>query len=109
MARASDAQRAKRLNRARSLLRQRRHLALAVQQLAKSCSISQRQAYRYLERAQQLQGPVPVSAPKVAFTVKLSRILVHRLRRYAARARLTLSESVSRALMAMLDRGRRRG
>jgi hypothetical protein len=34
---------------------------------------------------------------------------VRRLRMYATNAKLTLSESVARALLAMLHRGRRRG
>jgi predicted DNA-binding transcriptional regulator YafY len=109
MSRASDVQRAERLNLARTLLSRQLHLSRAVQQLANTCSISRRQAYRYLQQAQRLRKPVPVSDPKVAFTVKLSRALVRRLRVYAASARLTLSESVTRALQRMLGRGRRRG
>jgi predicted DNA-binding transcriptional regulator YafY len=109
MPRASDAQRAKRLNLARTLLRQQPRLSGAVQQLAKTCSISRRQAYRYIQQAQHLTGPVPVNDPKVAFTVKLSRALAGRIRTYATAADLSLSESVSRALTAMLNRGRRRG
>jgi predicted DNA-binding transcriptional regulator YafY len=109
MRRASATQKAQRLNQARILLRQQSQPSEAAQQLAKNCSISRRQAYRYLEQAQGLKEPVPVSDPKVAFTVKLSPTLVRRLRMYAASAKLTLSESVAQALMAMLHRGRRRG
>ena len=76
MARASDAQKGERLNRARSLLRQRARPPEAAERLARSCAISKRQAYRYLEQAQQLQQPVPVGDAKVSFTVKLSRRLV---------------------------------
>ena len=64
---------------------------------------------RYLKQAQGLSHPFPVSPPKIAFTVKLPTTQVHQLRLYAARTRLSLSEIVSRALSAMLDRGRRRG
>ena len=109
MARASDAQQAERLNLARSLLRQREHLPEAAEHLALDCSISRRQAYRYLEQAQQLKRPVPVGDAKVSFTVKLSRSLVERLRTYAASTGLTLSEIVSRALMVVLHRGGGRG
>lgn len=109
MPRASDAQKAERLNLARALLRHYKHVPEAVQELARSCSISPRQAYRYLERAQQLKAPVPIEDAKVAFTVKLSRGLVQRLRMYAASTGLTLSEIVSRALMAVLTRGGGRG
>jgi predicted DNA-binding transcriptional regulator YafY len=96
MPRASATQKAQRLNQARILLREQSQRSEAAQRLAKSCSISRRQAYRY-------------SDPKVAFTVKLSPTLVRRLRMYAASAKLTLSESVAQALIAMLHRGRRRG
>ena len=109
MARASAAQRAQRLNHSRSLLLHCRSLADAVQELAKACSISPRQAYRYLKQAQGLKRPVPFTSPKIAFTVKLPFTQVHQLRLYAARTRLTLSDVVSRTLSAMLDRGRRRG
>lgn len=109
MARASDAQKAERLNLARALLQQHEHVPDTVEQLARAYSISQRQAYRYVERAQQLKAPVPVEDAKVAFTVKLSRSLVQRLRMYAASTGLTLSEIVSRALTTVLNRGGGRG
>jgi predicted DNA-binding transcriptional regulator YafY len=109
MFRASNARRAERLNLARTLLRRQPKQSGAVQQLAQSCSISRRQAYRYIQQAQHLTGPVPVGEPKVAFTVKLPRALVDSTRSYAAAADLSLSECVSGALTAMLNRGRRRG
>jgi predicted DNA-binding transcriptional regulator YafY len=109
MARASDAQKAERLNLARSLLRKHEHLPEAAAHLAQSCSISRRQSYRYLEQAQQLKHPVPVGDAKVSFTVKLSYSLVDRLRAYAASTGLTLSEIASRALSAVLHRGGGRG
>lgn len=109
MARASAAQRAQRLNRSRTLLQRCPSLSHAVQRLARACSISSRQAYRYLKQAQRLHHPVPVSPPKIAFTVKLPTTQVRQLRLYAARTRLTLSEIVSRSLTAMVDRERRHG
>jgi predicted DNA-binding transcriptional regulator YafY len=109
MARASNVQKAERLNLARALLQQREHWPEAAQQLARECSISERQAYRYLEQAQQLKRPVPLGDLKVSFTVKLSRGLVDRLRAYAASTGLTLSEIASRAFSAVLNRGRGRG
>jgi len=109
MPRATGAQKAERLNLARRLLREREHLPEAADHLAQTCLISKRQAYRYLEQAQQLKRPVSVVDAKVSFTVKLSRTLVGRLRTYAAAAGLTLSEIVSRALLAVLHRGGGRG
>jgi hypothetical protein len=46
---------------------------------------------------------------QVSFTVKLSRRLVERLRTYAASTGWTLSEIVSRAVQAVLQRGGGRG
>ena len=109
MARASDAQKAERLNLARSLLLEHPHLPEAADRLARTCAISTRQAYRYLEQAQQLKRPVPVADAKMSFTVKLSRSLVDKLRSYAASTGLTLGEIVSRAVVAMLHRGGGRG
>jgi predicted DNA-binding transcriptional regulator YafY len=109
MARASDAKKAERLNLARNLLQQHPHLPDAADRLARACAISIRQAYRYLEQAQQLKRPVPIVDAKVSFTIKLSRRLVDKLRRYAASTGLTLSEIVSRAVVAVLHRGGGRG
>lgn len=109
MTRATDAQMAERLNRARTLLRQHARLPEAAERLARDWSISKRQAYRYLRQAQRLKQPVPVGDAKVSFTVKLSRHLVERLRTYAASTGVTLSEVVSRALQAVLHRGGGRG
>lgn len=109
MARASEAQKAERLNLARVLLRQTDQLPEAVERLARDCSISPRQAYRYLQQAQRLKEPVPVSEPKLAFTVKLSHSLIQRVRLYASVKNLAISEVVSRALVAWLPRGRGRG
>lgn len=109
MGRASDGQRAERLNRARDLLRQFDQLPQAVARLAQDCTISRRQAYRYLQQAQQLKRPVLVSETKTAFTVKLSGSLIQRVRQYAAMRGLSISEVVSRALLALLGGGRGRG
>ena len=109
MTRASDARKAERLNQARTLLRARAPLPEAAERLTRDWSVSKRQAYRYLQRAQQLKRPVPVEEAKVSFTVKLSRCLVERLRRYAASTGLTLSEIVSRAVQAVLHSGGGRG
>jgi predicted DNA-binding transcriptional regulator YafY len=109
MARATEVQKAERLNLARTLLLQHDALPAAAQALAQACSISQRQAYRYLEHAQRLKRPVPVGDAKMPFTVKLSRSLIERLRSYAAATGLTLSEIVSRAVQTVLHRGGGRG
>ena len=109
MGRASDAEKAERLNRARELLRRFEQLPDAVERLAHDCSISPRQAYRYLQQAQRLKEPVPVGESKLAFTVKLPRSLIQRVRVYASVRKLSISEVASRVLFALLPRGRGRG
>ena len=109
MPRASDAQKAERLNRARALLRKVDQFSDAVERLARDCSISPRQAYRYLAQAQRLKEPVALHETKLAFTVKLPHSLIQRVRTYATAKGLSISEVVSRALLALLSRGRRRG
>ena len=109
MPRASESQKAERLNRARNLLLQVDQLSDAAEQLAQDCSISPRQAYRYLEQAQRLKRPVPPSEAKLAFTVKLPRSLIQRVRLYASVKRISISEVVTRALLALLPRGGGRG
>ena len=109
MVRASHAETAQRLNLARNLLRQSGSFAQAVHELAGSCAISPRQAYRYLHQAERLKAPVPVVTTKIPFTVKLPENLVKRLGRYVQRSRSTLSGVVSQAVIAWLDRGRGRG
>ena len=109
MGRASEAQKAERLNHARVLLRQIDQLPEAVERLARDCSISSRQAYRYLQQAQRLKEPVPVTEPKLAFTVKLPHSLIQRVRLYASAKKISISEVVSRALLAFLPRGGGRG
>ena len=109
MPRASGNQKAERLNRARDLLLRVDQLSDAVDQLVRDCSISPRQAYRYLEQAQRLKQPIPPSEAKLAFTVKLPHSLIRRVRTFAAAKGLSISEVVSRALFALPPRGRGRG
>src|SRR5919204_5557984 len=98
MTRAKDTEKAERLNHARGLLQRFDHLPDAVDKMVRDCAVSPRQAYRYLQQAGRLKQNVPVGDPKIAFTVKLSEALVERLRSYASRRGLSLSDIVSRAL-----------
>jgi Ribbon-helix-helix protein, copG family len=109
MGRATIPGKAERLNYARKLLQRIDYLPDAVARMVKLFGISPRQAYRYLQQAQLLAKPVPVGDLKIAFTVKLSRELVRRLRAFANRTDLSLSEIVSRALHAALPQRRRHG
>jgi len=109
MDRASASVKAERLNHARELLQRFDHLPDAVAQMVRDRKVSPRQAYRYLQQARRLKQPVPISDTKVAFTVKLSQELVRRVRSFANTTGLSLSEIVSRALLAVLKQRRGRG
>lgn len=105
MARSPNAIRAERLNAAFALLEEQRSLADAAATLVASYGMSKRQAYRYLNEAQQQPHPVPIPERKIAFTVKLSGGLVQRLRQRARSSGQTLSELVSQAIEALLGKG----
>src|SRR6266702_823707 len=99
---STKAERARQLNAARGLLQ--RHVALpqAVQRLSREFDLSERQAYRYLEEASQLDLPVEVPEPTVPITLKLPPSTVERLRKYARSSGLTIGAIVTGAVNAFL-------
>lgn len=109
MARSPDTIRAERLNAALALLDKRRSLAESAASLVATYGMSKRQAYRYLSEAQKQQQPVPVPPRKMAFTVKLSEVLVQQVRQRARASGQTLSDLVAQALEAFLRKGREDG
>lgn len=102
MARSTGSQKAERLNAAHGLLMRGVSVAEACVSLSRQFALSRRQAYRYLQEAQALPGPLPVAEPSIAVTFKLPPSLVSRVRARAAADGTTLSESVARALSAYL-------
>ena len=83
-------------------------MAAAVTRLMEDHGVGRRQAYRdWLAR--RLKGPVPIPDATIAFTVKLSRGLVRRLRAHAETTDRTISDIVSRAIVAQLARSGGRG
>lgn len=109
MARVTQAGKAERLNRARSLLQNSPDLPQAVQRLSAQFGLSSRQAYRYLREAQRLTQPVPVSEGKQVLSVRVPRDLVRRLRQRSAATGTAVSELVARALRAWLASRELRG
>jgi hypothetical protein len=109
MSRSNGAERAQRLNAAFDLLTQGHAVAPAAAMLTEEFCLSQRQAYRYLQEAQTIKRPVPVSAPSVAFTVKVPEDIAVKLRAHAKATGTTIGDVVSRAVSALLTRERRRG
>ena len=77
--------------------------------LTEEFGLSQRQAYRYLQEAQTIKRPVPVSAPSVAVTIKVPEDIAAKLRAHAQATGTTIGDVVSRAVSAFVTRERRRG
>jgi hypothetical protein len=100
---------ATRLNYARAVWEETGDLPGAVRRLMRECCVGRRQAYRDLRRARRLKGPVPIPDATISFTVKLSRRLVHRVRAHAETTDRTISDLVSRAIVAQLARSGGRG
>ncbi len=102
MARATKAEKAQHLNAARGLLKRQPAGPDAVRQLARDFDLSQRQAYRYLEKASQLDRPVEIPETTIPVTLKLPPRTVELLRKYAKSSGLTIGETVTAALKAFL-------
>ena len=95
---------ATRLNYARKAWEETGDLPAAVTRLMQAYRVGRRQAYRDLRRARRMKGPVAIPDATISFTVKLSRRLVRRVRAHAAATDRTISDVVSRAIVAQLAR-----
>jgi hypothetical protein len=103
MARSTKADKARQLNAAHRLLQRGIALPDAAQMLSRKFGLSERQAYRYLEEAAQLDGPVEVTEATIPITLKLPPDTVRLLRAQAARSGMTIGAIVTRALDAFID------
>ena len=101
--RARADQVAKRINTAMELLDDGHDVVEASRILASRHRLSERQARRYVERAQD-DGTVEVPRAKVVFTVKVPAELARRIRRAARTRGQSISATVSQALIEFLDR-----
>ena len=106
MAKSPQSQVAQRINTALDLLKRGSSREEALAALVRRYQVSRRQAYRYVEQAQQAKRKLPVPEEKIVFTVKLPVSLVTRLRRLAGSTGKSLSDLVTQALEAFLRRGR---
>ena len=109
MPRSTKGEKAQQLNAARGLLQRRVALPEAVRRLSREFAFSERQAYRYLQQAAQLDRPVEVPEATVPVTLKLPPRTVERLRKYARSSGLTIGAIVTSALNAFLRTLRRHG
>ena len=102
MTRSTKADKARQLNVAHGRIERQVALPEAVQRLSRKFDLSERQAYRYLEEASQLDRPVEVSEATVPITLKLPPSTVRLLREYTRSSGLTIGSIVTRALNAFL-------
>jgi hypothetical protein len=109
MARATNAVKAQHLNAARVLLQRQLVRADAVRQLSRQFDLSERQAYRYLEKASQLDRPLEIPETTIPVTMKLPPRTVELLRKYAKSSGLTIGATVTAALHIFLRTLKRHG
>src|SRR3990167_5974255 len=109
MARSTYTEKARRLNAAFDLIARGYSLNNAAEILVEQFELSLRQAYRYLQQAQNIKSPVEVSAPTIPITIKVPGEVVVKLRAYARASGLTIGETVARAVLRFLAKASRRG
>ena len=103
MTRSSESEQARRVNATVSLLRRRVSAPEALKWLIARYGISRRQAYRYLQQAQAARGPLILPEAKKVFTVKLSVLLIRKVRQRVRREGGTISQWVEGALRHCLN------
>src|SRR5713226_6562125 len=109
MGHATATEKAERLNHARRVLADVDRISDAVDRMMRECGLSRRQAYRYVQEAQELTAPVHVPDVKVPLTVTVPQRVMRTLRAHAQATGVSFSDIVSRAIVALLARSRRRG
>lgn len=109
MMRSTIGEKARKLNVARGLLERHVALPVAMRRLSRMFQLSERQAYRYLEAASQLDRPVEVREASVPITLKLPPRAVERLRKYARSSGLMMGAIVTDALEVFLASRKKHG
>jgi hypothetical protein len=109
MARSTKAEKAQYLNAARGLLHRQIARPEAVRRLSREFDLSERQAYRYLEKASQLKQAVEIPEATVPVTLKLPPRTLELLRKQAKSSGLTVGVIVTAALNVFLRTLRKHG
>jgi hypothetical protein len=109
MKRASNIEKAHRINLARKLIKKYNSTSELANELSKQFDCSERQAKRYIQMAKSKLTPEPIPDVKVAFTIKLSKNLLQRLRDFSLKSDSSLSEIVTSALETFLLKMKKRG
>ena len=103
MTKSSESEQARRVNATASLLRQQTSPPKVLSWLIAHYGLSRRQAYRYLQQAQNVRRPLPVPEAKGVFTVKLPVSLIREVRQKARQERGAISQWVEAALRRSLN------
>jgi len=109
MTRSSNTDKTHRLNAAFHLLAQGYTLAEAAGALTQQFGLSRRQAYRYLQEAQEIDAPALIASPCIPITIKIPADIVKRLRSHAQASGMTIGEIVAQAIVSFLDKLHRHG
>lgn len=109
MTKSSEAEQARRVNLTLSLLQKQTSSSEVLKALIVRYGLSRRQAYRYLQEAQQSASPLPIPEPKAVFTVKLPHSLIPQVRQQARQQRCSISQWVERALRLELGHAKGHG
>jgi hypothetical protein len=109
MPKLTDRKKTECLNAAFGLLARGLPMAEAMVLLSRQFTLSERQAYHYVEAAQLIDKPVAVAEPPVAATYKLPPDVICVLKARAAAEDMTMSNLVSQALRAFLGESSHHG
>ena len=106
---SSEAEQAQRVNATMQLIEKKASGSEVLREIISRYGLSRRQAYRYLQLAQQASAPLAVPDQKNVFTVKLPRPLIVQVRRQARQERTSISAWVEQALRLRLGQSKSHG
>jgi hypothetical protein len=104
MERSQNSELVRRINKAYVLLQKEKSHPQIVEHLAEMYGVSQIQAYRYIQQAEEIKGKLPIPETSVVFTVKLPPTLINRVKKFARSKGMTISRVVRTALEEFLAR-----
>ena len=102
---------AKRVNQAYGLLQKEQPQSQVIEHLMKKYSVSQIQAYRYVQQTKEINEKLAIPEVSVVFTVKIPASLIARIKKLASSKGISMSKVVSAALkdfLAKSDHGQKR-
>ena len=105
MARSTDSTRIERINMARTLLNQYSSRGKVISELMLKYGVSRRQAYRYVQEAQESELIFPIPEQKIVFTVKLAPSLIQQVKETAKTSGYSISDFTATALARFLRDG----